>query len=86
MANTHFSGLNVKMGTVDGGSAGSLTYSDIAAEDKVLGVLGINFTDTSEAITEYTSEFSAADGAIDNTGGTDTSGQILIFIWLDMDA
>lgn len=63
---------------IAGGAAGALaTVTGIALGDRLIAVI-----DTSAAGPNLASEFTvtAAD-TIDNTGGTDTTGMILLVVW-----
>ncbi len=70
----------VKMAGIDGGSAGDHTVTDIRKDDHLVSVIEV--TTTTAALVDRTSEFSiTADGVINNTGGTDTSGDGLLVLW-----
>lgn len=62
---------------VAGGAAGNLTVTGIKVGDKLIAVV-----DTEAAGANLASEFSitAAD-TVNNTGGTDTTGKDLLFVW-----
>lgn len=67
----------LRFATVAGGAAGPLTVTGIKLKDRLIAVI-----DAAAASANLASEFSitAAD-TVDNTGGTDTTGMVLIFIW-----
>ena len=80
----------IRQAAIDGGSAGVHTVAAILAGDKLISVIEV--TTTTAALVDRTSEFlginksgngaiQAADGQIDNTGGTDTTGDALIVTW-----
>lgn len=61
---------------VAGGAAGALTVTGIKADDLLLAVI-----DVSAAGPNLVSEFTiTADDTIDNTGGTDTTGMVLLVV------
>lgn len=64
---------------IDGGAAGTHTVTGIVTTDYLVAVIHVNTGNV------YTSEFTIS-GAneIDNTGGTDTTGDFLIVIWADV--
>ena len=83
----------LKMFLVAGGTAGNHTVTGITTNDKLLGVSSIEATASqlSTAILglagNLLSEFSIdSAGVIDNTGGTDTTGAMLIVLYADYDA
>lgn len=76
---------------VNGGAAGAITVTGIGASDELLSVVRLDVASDSgdnatgnkiQAASDLTSEFAvtAAD-TIDNTGGTNTSGDRLLVIW-----
>jgi len=68
---------------INGGSAGAHTVSDIASGDEL--VLVFEQDGTSGLLTDLTSEFSITGAnTIDNTGGTDTTGDKLFVLYLDL--
>jgi len=72
----------LKFFPVAGGSAGNITVTGIAVDDELLSVLEVDFTTPS--ITELKAEFSVtAANTINNTGGTDTSGNFLVVVYHD---
>jgi len=82
----------IKMFMVAGGSAGSHTITGITTADKLLGVTSILPTAAQLSTCVLTSDdittectISAAD-TIDNTGGTDTTGALLLVLYADYDA
>ena len=69
---------------IDGGSAGDHTVAAIKLNDHLVSVIEI--TTSTAALIDRTSEFSiTADGKINNTGGTDTSGDGLLVFWETFD-
>ncbi len=86
----------VRFYLIDGGAAGNHTLTGIKSDgnDKLISVWAINLTlteatpNTTLAWTpvDLTSEFSitAAD-TINNTGGTATTGDLLVVFWYDHD-
>lgn len=71
-----------RMTIVAGGAAGDHTVSGILATDKLVSVLHVDFTDASETGADLTSEFTIpADGKINNTDGTATTGGFLVVAW-----
>lgn len=70
-----------------GGSAGNLTLTGITTSDvlKAVIVLDRDATAANINLVDLTSEFSitAAD-TINNTGGTATTGNTLLVIWIDV--
>jgi hypothetical protein len=65
---------------IAGGAAGNLAVSRIRANDHLVSVIEV--TVTTAALVDRTSEFSIiADGVIDNTGGTATTGDCLLVTW-----
>lgn len=66
--------------TVAGGAAGDLTLAAITTADTLVSVLALDATDATEGGADLTSEFSikAGGGVITNTGGTATSGKIVV--------
>lgn len=74
----------LKQAVIAGGSAGNLTVTGIKTRDKLVSVLRADITTGNVTdVTNITSEFSitAAD-TINNTGGTDTTGDKLIVSYL----
>ena len=77
----------VRQTAIDGGSAGAHTVSDIKAGDQLVGVMRVD--NTTPGMSDITSEFDVDesnivpnDGELDNTGGTDTSGDQLLVTWM----
>jgi hypothetical protein len=65
---------------ISGGSAGNHTVSRIKENDHLVSVIEV--TTTTAALVDRTAEFSiTADATINNTGGTDTSGDALLVTW-----
>ena len=74
---------------VAGGAAGKIAVADIKKGDQLVSVM--ESAATSAVLTDRTSEFVAntddgwiirEDGNIDNTGGTDTTGDSLLVAWV----
>ena len=90
MSATHFDNLPLGLTTIAGGTAGNHTVTGIKTNDKLRAVLTLDFTLTEGtpntrtwAVSDLTSEFSiSAADTINNTGGTDTSGGILLVLYL----
>ena len=68
---------------IDGGAAGELDLAAIGANDTLIVVIQLSKDNAKgvEDAADLTSEFSVAAGAIDNTGGTATTGDKLLVIW-----
>jgi hypothetical protein len=72
----------IKVALVDGGSAGAHTVAGIRTGDELISVLEQN--GTSGLLTDLTTEFAiASSDTITNSGGTDTSGDKLLVLYLD---
>lgn len=81
----------IKQAVIAGGSAGALTVTGIAATDRLVGVVRLDVavdTGTSasgnkvQSASALTSEFTvSAANTIDNTAGTDTTGDLLLVTW-----
>ena len=70
----------IGMQSLDGGAAGNHTVSRIKLNDHLVSVIEV--TTATAALVDRTAEFSIlTDGVIDNTGGTDTTGDGLIVFW-----
>lgn len=68
---------NIEAATIAGAAAGDLTVTGIKAGDKIQVVVDVSAADANLA-----SEFEAtAADTINNTGGTDTTGMVLLVIW-----
>lgn len=79
-------GEDIKTAVIAGGSAGAHTVTGIATEDTLLAVHRVDLDGTAANIDydDLTSEFSiSAANTIDNTGGTDTTGDKLAVIYRD---
>jgi hypothetical protein len=82
----------VKTTVVSGGAAGDHTVTGIAVGDALRAVLKIDFTLAEGApnirtwaAADLTGEFSvAAANTINNAGGTDTTGAILVVVYEDL--
>lgn len=79
----------IRQTLVAGGIAGKIAVSDIKKGDQIVSVM--ESAATSAVLTDRTSEFVAntdkgwivrENGNIDNTGGTDTTGDSLIVTWI----
>jgi len=79
----------VRQAPIDGSTAGIFTVADIKKGDQLVSVIEV--TTTTAALVDRTAEFVLntdegqlirVDAEIDNTGGTDTSGDALIVTWL----
>lgn len=78
----------IRQKLVAGGAAGEIAVADIKKEDQIVGVMH----DTSAGVlADLTAEFVAntlpaysvvKDGYIDNTGGTATTGDVLLVTWV----
>lgn len=71
----------IKTAVIAGGSAGALTVNGIATTDRLISVVRLNRDSTAANITAdaLTSEFTiSAANTIDNTGGTATTGDVLV--------
>lgn len=62
-----------------GGAAGDITVTGILATDVLVAVVGVK--DADQSVLDLTSEFSAAAGKINNTGGTATTGYHLVIVY-----
>ena len=72
----------IKISIIDGDAAGAHTVAGIRAGDELISVLEQN--GTSGLLTDLTTEFSiAASDTITNAGGTDTSSDKLLVLYLD---
>lgn len=66
---------------VAGGAAGNIAMTKIKANDHLVGVIAIP-TAGAVASADLTDEFSIlADGVINNTGGTATTGFLVVATW-----
>jgi len=82
----------VRITVIAGGAAGNHTVTGIAVGDALRAVLQLDFTlaegapnTRTWAVSDLTSEFSvAAADTINNAGGTDTTGQILVVVYEDL--
>jgi hypothetical protein len=73
----------LKKALIAGGAAGDRTVTGIKSGDELVQVLqfvgaGVALTD----IVDLTSEFTAATGKINNSGGTATTGDKLLVLWI----
>lgn len=85
----------VRRAELVGAAAGNHTLTGISVQnDRLLSVRSVTFTLTEGvpntintfAVADLTSEFSiTADNTINNTGGTDTTGRLLIVEYYDYD-
>jgi len=88
-------GVNTKIGICNGGSAGDHTLTGgIEANDAIMQVLRLTLiagasTTTLSSAADLTSEFTdpcASANTISNSGGTATTGAILVCLFADADA
>lgn len=84
-----FAGGVFKMTVIDGGSAGDHTVTGIATGDTLVSVLELALTEGTPntrtwVASDLTSEFSISADTINNTGGTDTTGAILLVAYEDL--
>jgi len=75
-----------KVNLIAGGSAGDHTVTGITALDEMVSVLRLVADGHLDDMTDITSEFTAGAGKINNAEGTDTTGDKLLVIWLDITA
>lgn len=71
---------------VAGGAAGTHTLAEISAGDFIVSVHSVQ--DAGAGVTDLTAEFVnpvAADGLIDNTGGTASTGETMQVVFIDKD-
>lgn len=79
---THFSDPGTRIAVVQGGSAGDITVTGITAKDTLQSVFSVDSDATPPTVSDVSDEFSiASDNTINNTGGTDTSGTVLIILY-----
>ena len=79
---THFVGFPLQASGIAGGAAGNHTVTNLVGfpEGEVFLVIAFDFVGAT--ITDLTSEFTHSTGStINNTGGTDTTGKILLVIF-----
>lgn len=82
----------VKTTVIDGGAAGDRTVTGIAVGDALRSVLKLDFTLAEGApnvrtwaAADLTSEFAiTAANTINNAGGTDTTGAVLVVVYEDL--
>jgi hypothetical protein len=67
----------VRTAIVAGGAAGALTCSGVKVGDELFTV--VNLTDGTDVLSEFSI---SADGEIDNTGGTATTGDTVLVQWI----
>jgi len=80
---TNLNGGFMGQAVISGGSAGNHTVTGIASGDELVYVYEQN--GTSGIITDLTSEFSiTGTNTINNNGGTSTSGDKLVVLYLDL--
>tara|TARA_R110002051_G_scaffold313031_1_gene388686 strand:+ start:1540 stop:2091 length:552 start_codon:yes stop_codon:yes gene_type:complete len=80
---THLTGKFMAQAVISGGGAGDHTVTGISIGDELIYVYEQN--GTSGLITDLTSEFSITKSdTINNTGGTSTSGDKLLVLYLDL--
>lgn len=74
----------VKVTLVAGGAAGNLTLTGIAVGDELSFVGRFSTAASIATLTDLTAEFSiTATNTINNTGGTVTTGDTLMVVWID---
>jgi hypothetical protein len=74
-------GQPIKVTLLAGAAAGDHTLAAIAANDTLIAVLQDD--QSAAALVDLTSEFTAGAGKINNTSGTNTTGDKLLVIWAD---
>ena len=75
----------LKVTLVTGGSAGNHTVTGITTSDEISWVGHLSTAAAIATLADLTSEFSiTATNTINNTGGTDTTSDQLMVIWLDL--
>lgn len=76
---------NIVVTPISGGAAGNHTVTGIKTTDKLISVM--HWTPTTLVPAQLLSEFSiTAAGTINNTGGTDTTGDFLVVMYLSAHA
>jgi hypothetical protein len=74
----------IKVTLVAGGAAGNLTLTGIATGDELSFVGRFSTAAAIATLTDLTAEFSVtAANTINNTGGTATTGDTLMVVWID---
>jgi|GEM_PF-2161494 len=76
----------LKVAWIAGGAAGDHTVTGITAGDQLVSVLHFVADGHLDDVADLTSEFTAGAGKINNTDGTNTTGDKLLVIWLDITA
>lgn len=80
MAVTHFSDVNIVSTVISGGGTGDLTVTGISTEDELKAVLDLG------APADLTDEFTiSADDTINNDGGSSSSGNSVLVMYIDKD-
>ena len=74
---------NIAFKFANGAAAGNVTVTGIGANDEIISVIAVGLTEgtpnTFTGIADLTSEFTiSAANQINNTGGTSTSGKLLL--------
>ncbi len=87
---THFNGLAIRSFAIAGGVAGAHTVTGVGVQDLLLAVwrLDRDATAANINISDLTSEFvrrPTVANQINNTGGTNTTGDTLLGLYLDLD-
>lgn len=79
----------IRQTIIAGGAAGAHTVAAINKGDQLVSALHVDFTDASETGADITDEFVLDtgqivqnDGALNNTGGTDTTGGFIVLLWI----
>jgi predicted RecA/RadA family phage recombinase len=84
---TMLAGGFLKAKVLAGGAAGDHTLAGIAVGDELVTVARLDIdTGTVVDISDITAEFTVAAGKITNVGGTDTTGDKLLVLYLDLTA
>jgi hypothetical protein len=73
-----------KVNLINGGAAGDHAISGITAADELVTVLQLAADAHLNNMADLTSEFTVGAGKINNTDGTNTTGDKLLVVWLDI--
>jgi len=82
----HLAGGFMNVTLVAGGAAGNHTVTGITASDEVVFVGHLSTAAAIATLADLTSEFTPGVDLINNDGGTDTTNDQLMVIWLDLTA
>lgn len=75
------SGERLQMKVVAGGAAGNITVTGVSTDDRLVSVIQ---QDGAKALIDLTGEFTiTAANTINNTGGTNTTGHVLVVTYAD---